>query len=148
MNAEIFPKKRDAFAKVQAQLVNKTNEAIDSLHLNFDGATYFHALYKGDTLSYRFPITYDKPKFQIFGEKEAKHWYKIYALPKTMEPGDTLELAFHSALTNTGFVNSGFSREIVYNGTFIGQSMPSIGYSLNSELSSDEKRKNMTYLKR
>lgn len=141
VNAEIFPKQRDAFAKVQVQLVNKTNEAIDSLHLNFDGATYFHALYKGDTLSYRFPIAYDKPKFQIFGEKEAKHWYKIYALPKTMEPGDTLEMAFHSALTNTGFVNSGFSREIVYNGTFIGQSMPSIGYNAGSELSSDEKRK-------
>ncbi|MEX2569333.1 MAG: hypothetical protein WD431_25545 [Cyclobacteriaceae bacterium] len=58
-----------------------------------------------------------------------------------MQPGDTLELELHSALINKGFVNSGYSREIVYNGTFIGQSMPSIGYNSGVELNSDEKRK-------
>tara|TARA_R110002012_G_scaffold153906_1_gene314111 strand:- start:51055 stop:54645 length:3591 start_codon:yes stop_codon:yes gene_type:complete len=141
VDAEIFPKKRDAFSKVLVEMVNKTTEPIDSLHLNFSGATFFHALYNKDTLDYRFPLSYDKPKFQIFGKKEEKPWYKIYALPKTLMPGDTLELELHSALTNQGFANSGYSREIVYNGTFIGQSMPSIGYSSGSELSSDEKRK-------
>ncbi len=141
VNAEIFPTKRDAYSIVKTVLVNKTNEAIDSLHLNFAEATYFHAIHKKDTLKYRFPLSYDRPKFQIFGEKEMRPWYKIYALPSTMQPGDTLELEFHSALLSKGFANSGYSREIVHNGTFIGQSMPSIGYSSGSELSSDEKRK-------
>ncbi|MGL1888295.1 MAG: M1 family aminopeptidase [Reichenbachiella sp.] len=139
--AEIFPNERDAYSNATVQLVNKTTEEIDSLHLSFSQASYFHAIYKGDTLQYRFPLTYDKPKFQILGKKKDKPWYKIYALPYTMQPGDTLELAFNSALINTGFVNSGYSREVVYNGTFIGTSMPSIGYSSEAELSSDEKRK-------
>ncbi len=141
VDAEIYPRKRDAYSDVTVQLVNKTTEVIDSLHLSFAEASYFHVLHNDDTLKYRYPLTYDKPKFQIAGRKPDNHWYKIYALPQVMQPGDTLELLMSSALINNGFVNSGFSREIVYNGTFIGSGMPSIGYSSNSELSSDEKRK-------
>ena len=141
LDAEIYPQDRDAYSNVTVELVNKTTEVIDSLHLSFAEATYFHALYEGDTLSYRYPLSYEKAKFQIVGKKDDKHWYKIYALPQAMQPGDTLELNMNSAIINTGFANSGFSREVVYNGTFIGGAMPSIGYSARNELNSDEKRK-------
>ncbi|MDQ3535925.1 MAG: hypothetical protein M3421_09910, partial [Bacteroidota bacterium] len=67
--------------------------------------------------------------------------YKIMALPVTMQPGDTLEFEFVSSIVNTRFHNSGYGRELIYNGTFIGQCLPNIGYSSDDELSSDEKRR-------
>jgi len=140
LEGDIYPEKRDAYCNVTVELVNKTEEQIDSLHLSQE-ASYFHAIHSGDTLAYRNPLKHDKPIFEIFGAKKRQPSYKIYALPSTMLPGDTLELEFHSAYINEGFVNSGYNREIVYNGTFIGQSMPSIGYVSRTELNSDEKRK-------
>lgn len=141
VNAELYPKERDAFFEVTMKLVNKTSEPIDSLHVNDGQAAYFHAIHEGDTLEYRFPLKYEDPKFRLFGRKDTPHWYKIYALPQTLLPGDTIELNMNTGLINTGFVNSGYSREIVYNGTFIGGGIPSFGYNAQGELGSDEKRK-------
>lgn len=141
VHADIFPKERDAYSLTTVLMVNKTDKAIDSLHLLSPDLSYFHAIYQGDTLNYRYPLKYDKPILQWFGRKGDKPWYKIYALPRPMQPGDTLELQIASAIINTGFVNNGYSREVVHNGTFMGGSLPNIGYDQSLELESDEKRK-------
>lgn len=114
---------------------------IDSIHFNSTGLTSFEILYKGAELPYRFPLVYEPAKFQIFGKKEEREWYKITALPKTMMPGDTLELVIKSKMINDEFPNSGFVRELVYNGTFLAGGMPDIGYSSGNEMDSDEKRR-------
>lgn len=141
LKADIFPKERDAYFDAMVQMVNKTDEPIDSLHLSGQGFRYFHAIYNGDTLGYRAPLKVDKAKFKVFGAEDARPWYKIYKLPATLNPGDTIDLQLTAAYVNEGFVNNGYNREIVYNGTFIGGGLPSIGYSANNELSSDETRK-------
>ncbi len=141
LTADVFPKDRDVYFSGDVTLVNKTDSPINSLHLADASLSYFHAIYKGDTLDYRFPLVYDKPSFQWFGSKEEKPWYKIYKLPKTLNPNDTIELKMVSAIINQGFVNSGYGREVVYNGTFIGGGLPSIGYDRSFELQSDEERK-------
>src|SRR5690606_16811796 len=58
-----------------------------------------------------------------------------------MMPGDTIEVVIKSEALNEGFPNSGFGRELVYNGSFLAGGMPDIGYSSGNELESDEKRR-------
>jgi len=141
LKADLYPEERDAYFTTDIQLVNKTDSPIDSIHFQQTALTDFQVLYSGDTLNYRFPLTFSKPKFQLFGQKKQKEWYKIYALPQPMMPGDTLDLQIHSNLVSKGFPNGGFGREIVHNGTFVSTSIPSIGYNSRGELTSDEKRK-------
>ncbi|MFT4855443.1 MAG: ABC-2 type transport system permease protein [Planctomycetota bacterium] len=141
LKADLYPMERDAYFEAQVEMVNKTNEPIDSVHFNSTSLTDFEILYQGEPLPYRFPLVYDSPKFQIFGKKEEQEWYKITALPQRLMPGDTLNLVIKSKVINDGFPNSGFGRELVYNGSFIAGGMPDIGYSAGGELDSDEKRR-------
>ncbi len=141
IKADLFPMEREAYFEADVQLVNKTDSVIDSVHFNSIGLSDFRILYRGDTLPYRFPLVYESAKFQIFGNKEASHWYKITALPTPMQPGDTLDLKIISNKKYRGIPNSGYGRDIVYNGTFYSESLPSMGYNSNLELESDEDRK-------
>ncbi|MEQ8238598.1 MAG: hypothetical protein RIA69_05255, partial [Cyclobacteriaceae bacterium] len=141
LKADLYPMKRDAYFEANVQMVNKTNEPIDSVHFNSTSLTDFEVLYNGEKLSYKYPLTYEPSKFQIFGKKTDYEWYRITALPETMMPGDTMELVIKSKVINEGFPNSGFGRELVYNGSFIAGGMPEIGYNAGGEISSDEKRR-------
>ncbi|MEM1407567.1 MAG: M1 family aminopeptidase [Bacteroidota bacterium] len=141
LKADLYPMERDAYFDAKIQVVNKTTEPIDSIHMQSGQLSKFDLLYENDTLPHRFPLKVKKPKFQLFKASKPQEWYKIYALPKTMQPGDTLNMRVVSSILNNGFVNSGFTREIVYNGTFVGGGMPEIGYNAQNELSSDETRR-------
>lgn len=141
IQADLYPMERDAYFMAQVELVNKTDSPIDSIHFNSGNLDEFKVIHEGDTLSYRFPLVYEPQAFQIFGKKPEREWYQITALPKTLMPGDTLQLTIVSKATNQGFPNSGYNREIVYNGTFFSGGIPEIGYDPNNEVSSDEDRR-------
>ena len=141
IQADLYPMERDAYFKAEVELVNKTSSPIDSIHFNSTALSDFKVILDGDTLKYRFPLKYKQPKFQVFGEKAQREWYKITALPKTMMPGDTLNMTFISEVTNTGFPNSGFGRELVYNGSFFSGGIPEMGYDPGGEINSDEDRR-------
>jgi ABC-2 type transport system permease protein len=141
IQADLFPMERDAYFVAKVELVNKTDSPIDSIHFNSAALDDFKVILNGDTLAHRFPLEYEKRKFQVFGRKPEREWYKITALPQPMQAGDTLLLTIISKVTTTGFPNSGFGRELVYNGTFFSGGIPEIGYNPNTELSSDEDRR-------
>ncbi|WPR74560.1 ABC transporter permease/M1 family aminopeptidase [Algoriphagus sp. NG3] len=141
LKADLYPLERDAYFEARLELVNKSETPIDSIHFNSTELTSFEVLYNGSELPYRYPLVYEPAKFQVFGKKDERKWYKITALPQTMMPGDTLELVIKSNVINDKFPNSGFGRELVYNGSFIAGVMPDIGYSSQNELDSDEKRR-------
>jgi hypothetical protein len=67
--------------------------------------------------------------------------YRSYKLPATMQPDDSALLEVNSTIANKGFLNSGFSREILYNGTFYSGGLPQFGYDQQREMESDEYRK-------
>ncbi|OOG69433.1 M1 family aminopeptidase [Algoriphagus sp. A40] len=141
IKADLFPMEREAHFEAKIQLVNKTDSPVDSIHFNSTDLSDFKVVLDGDTLPYRFPLTYKPRKFQVLGKKPEREWYKITALPQPMMPGDTLELVIVSQKNFKGFPNSGFGRDIVYNGTFYSGGIPEIGYSEGAEMSSDEDRK-------
>lgn len=141
IQADLFPEERSAFFRAEVELVNKTGSPIDSIHFNSTALDDFKVVLNGDTLSYRFPLKLEAGIFQIFGKKPIQEWYKITALPQTMMPGDTLHLTLISQSTRKGFPNSGYGRELVYNGTFFSGGIPEIGYDASGEISSDEDRR-------
>ncbi|WP_026947108.1 ABC transporter permease/M1 family aminopeptidase [Algoriphagus marincola] len=141
IKADLFPRERDASFIAEVQLVNKGKAPIDSVHFNSTSLSDFKILKGEDTLKYRFPLKYDKPSFQIFRKKPEREWYKITALPTPLLPGDTIKLTIVSEVKNTAFPNSGYGRELVYNGSFISDGVPDIGYDSDLEIKSEEKRR-------
>ncbi|WP_373400390.1 hypothetical protein V8V91_12735 [Algoriphagus halophilus] len=87
LKADLYPLERDAYFEAEVSMVNKTDEPIDSVHFNSASLTDFEILYNGQELPYRFPLHYEPRKFQIFGKKAEKEWYRITALPQTLMPG-------------------------------------------------------------
>jgi ABC-type transport system involved in multi-copper enzyme maturation permease subunit len=141
LKADMYPRRRDAYFEAAIQLVNKTDTPIDSIFFDGSGLTHYEVLHNGQELPYRSLIEFAPNQFRIFGKKESKPSYRMAGLPKTMMPGDTLPIVIKSEVINSGFPNSGFGRELVYNGSFIAGGLPSMGYDPDNELSSDEDRR-------
>lgn len=130
--ADLLPEERSATIKGIFKIVNKTEEQIDSLHLNWGGqGTYRQKMEE-------FKIDGATP--QLGMEYEA-YGYKIYALPKPMAPNDTVTMQLTITGSYKGFPNEGSGSGIVYNGTFLNDGFfPSFGYSAGGELNSDKNR--------
>jgi ABC-type transport system involved in multi-copper enzyme maturation permease subunit len=141
MKADIFPEDRKVNIYARIVLKNKTASPIDSLHLLAEQNVHYHILYDGMPLTYRSPLLYDFTTFTLFKHGKDTANYRIYKLPQTLKPGDSAVMEVFSEIGNQGFVNSGYTREIVYNGTFYSGGLPSIGYDQSREMESDEKRK-------
>ncbi|WP_439128846.1 M1 family aminopeptidase [Polaribacter sp.] len=133
VNADLLPKERSATITTNFIMVNKSDEPIDSLHLNWGGKSSFKR--KMD----KFLIDNQKP---VLGKEFEKFGYQIYKLPKTMQPNDTVSMELTVSRYFEGFPNEGSGSQIVYNGTFLNDGyFPSFGYSAQGEISSDQDRK-------
>ncbi|RZK81992.1 MAG: hypothetical protein EOO92_03365 [Pedobacter sp.] len=141
MVADIFPEKRIVNVNASVILVNKTAKAIDKLHLYGSDLTQFDVTYNGQSVSASYPLIFKRGKYNIFRSKNDTAKYRIYNLPVAMQPGDTAVLGVKSVVAYNGFTNGMSGTDVVHNGTFFSGGLPSIGYSADNELNSDEKRK-------
>ncbi len=133
INADLIPEERSATIKAKYLVVNKTDEVIDSLHLNW-GA---EGLLKKEVKS--FTIDGKAPKL---GKRFDDYGYEIYAFDTPLKPKDTIALTLEVSASYKGFPNEGSGSTIVYNGTFLNNNFfPSFGYSSVGELTSDQDRK-------
>lgn len=133
VNADLFPEKRSARIKSTYKIVNKSNQVIDSLHLNWGS----EGLLKKEVNI--FTLEGKKPKL---GKRYKDFGYEIYAFDKPMQPNDTITMVLEVTAFYKGFPNEGSSSDIVYNGTFLNNNFfPSFGYDASGELTSDQDRK-------
>lgn len=133
INADLFPENRSAKIKTTYVMVNKTDEVIDSLHLNWGPEGLLKKEVKLLTLDGKSPKL--GKRFDDFG-------YEIYAFEKPLQSKDTITLELEIAANYEGFPNEGSGSDIVYNGTFLNNNFfPSFGYSSQGELTSDQDRK-------
>ncbi len=139
--ADIYPAERSIAMRAQLKIKNKTNQPIDSLHLLSEDGQSYSLLFNGRELQPNYAEQMPRPKLTLLYSKPDTGGYRIFKLPQTLQPGDTALLEIRTRLQKTGFVNDGFNREFIYNGTFTSGGIPSIGYSQDLELSSDEDRK-------
>ncbi|GAB5518998.1 MAG: M1 family aminopeptidase [Rhodothermales bacterium] len=128
VDVDLFPYKRDVLARGRYLLVNKTDSAIDSVHVQLPASAQINTL------------TFDGAHEQVVADDTVG--YYIYRLNTPMLPGDSLGLDFDLAYRTEGFPNSGGSTAVVYNGSFVNSGiMPSLGYNAQAELSADDTRR-------
>lgn len=121
----IFPKKRTFEATGVYVLVNKTDQAIDSLFLNHNSLKSTFTFNKANTLVLEDTINH----------------FDVYKFDKKILPGDSLQLSFSvESKKNKDFKKQSPVRE---NGTFINNFsiFPSFGYSAQAELTDNKTRK-------
>jgi ABC-2 type transport system permease protein len=141
MKADIFPEERRVQIYAKLFIKNKSGVPINALHLLAEQNVNYSILYNGKPVSYTNPLSYPYSVFTLFKKGKDTFNYRIYNLPNTMQPGDTALLEVNSSISNNGFVNNGFTRELLYNGTFYSGGLPAFGYNQQNELESDEYRK-------
>lgn len=139
--ADIFPDERKVVIRSLVSIKNKTEHVIDSLHIEMSDQIKYDVLYNGQAIKYRKPLWYNQPIFSFLKKGKDTANYRIYALPASLKPGDTALLEIYAITQYKGFVNSGFTREILANGTFYSDVLPGFGYNVQRELNSDEDRK-------
>jgi ABC-2 type transport system permease protein len=133
VNAEVLPEERSATVSVTYKMVNKSQEVIDSLHLNWGSPGIFHKELKS--------LTIDGKTIKL-GNRHDQFGYEIYAFNQPLKPLDTVTMEMTVWGGFKGFPNEGSGSSIVYNGTFFNDGFfPSFGYSAQSELTSDKDRK-------
>ncbi|MGK0413653.1 MAG: ABC-2 type transport system permease protein [Polaribacter sp.] len=126
VNADVhlYPKKKNYKASAIYTLVNKTDEAIDSIFLNHNSLENTFEFNKSNTLVLEDTILN----------------FDIYKFDKKIQPGDTLQLTIHVKSTE----NTTFQRNspIIENGTFIRNSsmFPNLGYVARGELTDNKTR--------
>ena len=133
VNADLFPENRSAKIKVNYVMVNKSDEVINDLHLNWGP----EGLLKKEVNT--FTIEGKKPKLS---KRYDDYGYEIYKFDKPFQPNDTLSMVLEITASYKGFPNEGSGSDIVYNGTFLNNNFfPSFGYDAGGELTSDQDRK-------
>ena len=125
VDMNIFPKTRDFNSSGTYKMINKTNEAIDSIFLDHNG----------------YPSTFEFNKPNTLVMEDSIQNFDIYQLENSLQPGDSLELKFTVHNKPNTFLRS--HSPVRYNGTFINnfQLYPSLGYSSQGELTDNKTRK-------
>ncbi len=122
-SVNIYPNELDFDADGTYLMVNKSDQDIDSIFLNY----------------YTYPITFVFDKASELVSRDTLYNFNIYELTEPLNPGDSLSLSFTVHNKPNRFLRN--NSPVRGNGTFINNSQifPSLGYS-GGELTDDEVR--------
>jgi hypothetical protein len=122
LRVEIYPERREAEIRGAYVLANTGSAAIDSIHVNTVPGVETRA------------VTLDRPASPSLADDDLG--YRIYALQKPLQPGDSLRLSFEVHVAPHGFGNDGVGAFIVRNGSHFTNRdlLPAVGYQRNREL--------------
>ncbi|MEM5566177.1 M1 family aminopeptidase [Psychroserpens sp. AS72] len=128
LKVELYPSTRDYTAEGYYILKNKTNQAINAIHIQ---------------KQIEANVTLDAINFEG-GAKENTSYnvfdYHIYELTTALLPGDSITMNFKQTFTTEGFESGQSNSNIVANGTFFNNNnFPTIGYNRKYELSGNER---------
>lgn len=129
LRVEIYPDEPAVDLRGSYRLVNRTGVAIDSVHvMSVDPGVRTRS------------ISFDRDSKAVVVDDETG--YRIYALARPLEPGDSLRLEFDAAFRPRGFPNDGVQTKVVSNGAVFDRSwLPIIGYQPVYELSGEDARR-------
>ena len=122
LRVEIYPDRREAEIRGAYVLANTSSAAIDSIHVTTVPGVETGA------------VSVDRPASPVLVDDDLG--YRIYALEKPLQPGDSLHLSFEVHVAPHGFRNNGADTFVVRNGSHFTNRdwLPAIGYQRNREL--------------
>ncbi len=123
VDLDIYPESRDFEARGKYILVNKTDVAIDSIHVDHGG--------------FITEFGFEKPSELVLEDDSMN--YDIYQLAEALQPRDSVVFTFSISNKPNGIFRN--NSPIRANGTFVNNSLfPRIGYNPASELRGEESR--------
>ena len=129
---DLVPEERSLTARGTFGMKNKTDGIIDTILLNHNYS----------------PKVLRLTNFTIGGQtptlvkREDDYNFEIYHLPTPLQPGDSVTMEMTVEGGYRAFPNEGSQRNIVYNGTFLSNSIfPNFGYSGQGEIGSEVERR-------
>ncbi len=131
VDVDLYPETNDLKVNGRYIVKNKTEQAIDSVHINYT--------YKNTTVKFS--------KNADLVSQDTVFQYNIYKLDKPLMPGDSLTLSFTMRNRTNHFLRN--TSPVLSNGTFFSNGgLPSIGYSRSGELKDNTVRKKYDLPKR
>ncbi|HEU6450246.1 MAG TPA: M1 family aminopeptidase [Gemmatimonadaceae bacterium] len=129
LREEIYPDQPAVDLRGSYRLVNRSGVAIDSVHVvSIDPGVSARS------------ISFDRDSKAVVADDETG--YRIFALARPLEPGDSLRLEFDVSFRPRGFPNGGIQTKVVSNGAVFDRSwLPAIGYQPVNELSDEDTRR-------
>lgn len=129
VKVDLYPESRDFVAEGYFILENKTQNDIQQIHIQ--GSSDADAKISKIDFDRGFKVEKSYEKFR----------YTIYTLDAPLVPGDSMKMEFWTDFTTTGFVESGSSTNVVYNGTFFNNTIfPTLGYGEGFQISDPDTR--------
>jgi ABC-type transport system involved in multi-copper enzyme maturation permease subunit len=130
---DLEPSALRARLRTRYTMVNRTGRAIDSILVNV-------ASDAGGLQVMLDSLAFDRATRTLATDDDFGVHLLRFAQP--LAPGDTAQLIVVQRAAATGFPNGEPDRSLVHNGTFLNrEAFPTIGYSQNGELGSDELRR-------
>ncbi|MBO9491153.1 ABC transporter permease subunit [Endozoicomonas sp. G2_1] len=128
MDVDLYPHKGRVETRGYHLLENKTDSAIEQVHLVFPVGLNINS------------IAIQNADIEMV---DKRYNYYIFALSSQMQPGDTRELTFDVSIEQRGFTHTRNSVNLVRNGTFINNNdiAPHIGFSHNAMLQDRNSRR-------
>ncbi|MFZ4560806.1 MAG: M1 family aminopeptidase [Saprospiraceae bacterium] len=126
----LYPYQRHLYASTHAQLVNRSGKTVRELHFTL-------------------PSDIDSLRISIPGatlkKDDQRLNYRIYALARPMQPGDTLAIRLRATKESKGIENEVSFTSLTQNGTFFNNSdfMPILGYVRDYEIRNKNRRKKL-----
>ena len=133
-NIDVYPERRALDFRGKQTIVNRSDEAISELYLNFADGYETEVEIENASL---------KDSYEDFE-------YYVYEFDPPMEPGTTLSMSYTVKYEPVGFEDSVSRVDIVQNGTFFNNTIsPIIGYQTGKELTdkSDRKEEELSEIK-
>ena len=127
LRAELYPEARAAEIDGTFRFVNRTARPIDSLHVLLNPEV--------ETRS----VSFDREARAVLDDA-ALH-YRIYALERSLAPGDSIAITFDVAFHPRGFRNAGEPTDVTANGAYFERTwLPVLGYQSGREINDERTR--------
>ncbi|MEX6689869.1 hypothetical protein QTN47_20345 [Danxiaibacter flavus] len=141
LTADLYPKQQKAFFHSFITLRNNQNKPVTDLLIDGDNVTDFSIIYKGKQLHFTSPVSFAKPKFQLWNNSHNKSAYSLCRLPSPINPGDSTIIELKSEIVYRGFQNSIYGMDLLTNGIITGPGLPGLGYDEDEELFREDDRR-------
>lgn len=125
---ELFPKTRKAHYTAGLVLENRTSQAMDTLHVDWDKKLLVEKFVaKGHALE------------KMHDDAPLRHF--IYRVRPALMAGESMSLDVEASLAYKGFHQSDFQGDLTYDGTVLGADfLPFFGYDRSRELTNNKER--------
>lgn len=130
VNVELYPADRAAEIKGTFRFVNHAERAIDSIHVL--------PSMNVETRS----LSFDRIARLVVDDSVLR--YRIYALDRSLAPGDSIVMTFELEHRPRGFRNDGAPTDVTANGAYlVGDWLPVLGYKAGREVVDEKKRREL-----